>query len=50
MNHLLTEDRTADALLVAETAFKPAPENTQLQSLVQNLAQYLARKVRKEQR
>ena len=36
--HFLAEHRTADALLVAETGFKLAPENSQLGSLVQHLA------------
>ncbi len=43
-SHFLTEHRSADALLVAETAAKLSPENSQVQSL----AQYLARLARKD--
>jgi hypothetical protein len=45
VNVLLAERRWADALLVGQTAFKLAPENTQIQWLVDQLA----RKVKKEQ-
>jgi hypothetical protein len=47
--HLLGEQRPADALLVAETASRLAPEQIQVQSLARHLAQLVERKARKEQ-
>jgi hypothetical protein len=49
VSYCMGEHRPADALLVAETASKLAPENSQLQSLAQNLAHHLDQKPPKEQ-
>ncbi len=44
VSHLLGTTRPKEALVVAETASKLAPQNSQLQSLAQQLTRHLAKK------